>query len=570
MPRLPAIRLALLMLFALAPTAHGQLLSPGKLIASHGDLDGVRNCTRCHQLGERGVANAKCLDCHEPLAERIARREGFHATIGTKNCGECHKDHFGADFDAVHFDTAGFDHHATGFDLTGGHARAACRDCHRPEYVVDAAVRQAAAEHGRLATTYLGLATTCVGCHRDDDPHAGQFPNQGCAACHSEADWKKPDRFDHGKTRYPLRGRHVDVACRECHAPIPGHKGALKLTGLEFATCAGCHQKDDPHAGQFAGRRCEECHSEAGWKSLGRFDHSATRYPLTGRHVDVECTKCHTPLPRRQGALRLTGLEFGTCLACHENDDPHGGRLGITCNDCHTTAGWRATGGTDFERTFDHSRTRFALRGKHATVACAECHDPRRPRDKNIALTFAAETRTRTYPLPAASQCTSCHVDYHAGMFANSPGGSECKSCHGEDGWLPTSYDIARHNRDARYQLTGAHRAAPCVACHKSAAAGRQPPAFRIAEQDCAACHRANDPHGDQFPGRACDTCHDTRSFRIAAFDHSKTRYALDGAHRKVACVACHPLVTGPGGKSMRRYRPLGMTCRDCHDGDRS
>jgi len=559
------------MLLAFAPTAPAQLLSPGKLIASHGDLDGVRNCTRCHQLGERGVANAKCLDCHKSIAQRIAQKKGFHATIGDRTCGECHKDHFGTDFDAVHFDTVGFDHRAkTGFDLAGGHARTACRDCHRPEYVVEAAVRQEAGEHGRLASTYLGLATTCVGCHRDDDPHSGQFPNQGCEDCHSEVDWKKPDRFDHAKTRYPLRGKHADAACRDCHTPIPGRKGALKLTGLEFGTCAACHQQDDPHAGQFAARRCDECHSEVGWKNLTRFDHSATKYPLTGRHLDVDCQKCHAPLPGRRGAMRLTGLEFGACLACHRSDDPHGGRLGTACNDCHTTAGWRATGGADFERKFDHARTRFALHGKHATVPCAACHDPARPRDQDIALTFVAATRTRAYPVPLADQCTSCHVDYHAGAFARSPGGLECKNCHGEDAWLPTDYDIARHNRDARYELTGAHRAAPCVACHKSAALGQQTLVFRIAEQDCVACHRANDPHGEQFAGRSCDSCHDTRAFRIAAFDHSKTRYPLDGAHRIVACAACHPSVPGPGGKPMRKYRPLGMTCRDCHEGERS
>jgi hypothetical protein len=558
------------MLLAFAPAAHGQLLSPGKLIASHADLDGVRNCTKCHQLGERGVANAKCLDCHKPIAERIAQKKGVHATVGTKNCGECHKDHFGADFDAVHFDTVGFDHHKAGFELAGGHARKACRDCHRPEYVADAAVRREAGAHGRLASTYLGLGTTCVGCHRDDDPHAGQFPDQGCEECHAEVDWKKPDRFDHAKTRYPLRGKHVDVACRDCHVPIPGRKGALELTGLAFGTCAACHQKDDPHAGQFAARRCDECHRETGWKSLSRFDHSATKYPLTGRHADVACQKCHTPIPGRAGALKLTGLEFGTCLACHQSDDPHGGRLGTNCADCHTTGGWRATGDAAFEKTFDHARTRFALHGKHATLECAACHDAARPRDQDIALTFVAATRTRAYPVPEASQCTSCHVDYHQGAFARSPGGPECRNCHGEDAWVPTDYDIARHNRDARYQLTGAHRAAPCVACHKSAALGQETLTFRIAGQDCLSCHRSNDPHGDQFAGRACDSCHDTGAFRIAAFDHSKTRYPLDGAHRKVACAACHPSVAGAGGKPMRRYRPLGMTCRDCHEGERS
>jgi hypothetical protein len=558
--------LALVLLFPVS-RAEAQLLSPGKLIKDHTDLEGLRRCTKCHQLGERGVSNEKCLDCHRELADRITRKTGFHATIGAKSCGECHKDHFGPDFDALHFDTTAFDHAEAGYDLAGKHADVACRECHRPEFITDAAVRKTAGEHGRLATTFLGLGTTCLTCHRKDDPHNGQFGTRGCEECHSEGDWKKPDRFDHAKTRYPLRGRHRDIQCRECHTPIPGKQGALQLTGLEFATCSACHQKDDPHAGQFKNRRCEECHSELDWKKPDKFDHASTRYPLTGRHRDVACEKCHTPMPGRAHALRLTGLEFGTCADCHTKDDPHKGRLGTKCTDCHTTDGWKGRGGAAFESAFDHAKTRFALKGKHATVKCAACHSPANARAEGIALSFIAETRDRTYPVPVSANCTSCHVDYHRGAFAESPGGQECASCHGEDGWTPTTYDIARHNRDAKYKLTGAHLATPCVACHKNPDLGQQTLQFKIARQECVACHQAKDPHGDQFVGRACDDCHETRAFKIAAFDHSRTRYPLDGAHRNVPCASCHPSVTGADGRPTRVYRPLHTACRDCHEG---
>jgi len=564
---LRGIALVLLVLLFPVTRAEAQLLSPGKLLKSHVDLEGLRSCTKCHQLGERGVSNEKCLDCHRELADRITRKAGFHATIGTKNCGECHKDHFGPDFDALHFDTTAFDHADAGFDLAGKHADVACHECHKPEYVTDAAVRKTAGEHGRLASTFLGLGTACLTCHRKDDPHNGQFGTRGCEECHSEGDWKKPDRFDHAKTRYPLRGRHRDTECRECHTPIPGKQGALQLTGLAFATCAACHQKDDPHAGQFKGRRCEECHSELDWKKPDKFDHSATRYPLTGRHRNVACEKCHTPMPGRAHALRLTGLEFATCAACHTKDDPHKGRLGTKCTDCHNTDGWKSRGGATFESTFDHAKTRFALKGKHATAKCAACHSPANARAEGIALAFIADTRDRRYPVPVSAHCTSCHVDYHRGVFAESAGGAECASCHAEDGWAPTTYDIARHNRDARYKLTGAHLATPCVACHKNPDLGQQTLQFKIARQECVACHQAKDPHGDQFAGRACDDCHETRAFTIAAFDHSRTRYPLDGAHRNVPCASCHPSVTGPAGRAMRIYRPLRMECRDCHEG---
>jgi hypothetical protein len=161
----------------------------------------------------------------------------------------------------------------------------------------------------------------------------------------------------------------------------------------------------------------------------------------------------------------------------------------------------------------------------------------------------------------------SCHQDYHAGVFSQSPGGVECASCHVDDDWIPTRYDIARHNRDAKYEITGAHLAAPCVACHNNPVLGQESLQFRIPRQECLACHQALDPHAGQFPDRACDECHVTDSFKIPAFDHSGTRYPLDGAHRRVPCESCHRLVTGDDGHAVRVYRPLGTACRDCHEG---
>jgi hypothetical protein len=158
-------------------------------------------------------------------------------------------------------------------------------------------------------------------------------------------------------------------------------------------------------------------------------------------------------------------------------------------------------------------------------------------------------------------------VDAHRGALRQAKGGIECKNCHGQDGWLPGSFGLARHDTDTDYPLTGAHRAAPCLACHKNPALGQRDFTFAVPDRTCLRCHRDDDPHGGQFPGRACDTCHETGSFRVATFDHAKTRYPLDGAHRTVACAACHPLAT-QDGRQVRRYRPLGMKCRDCHGED--
>ena len=115
-----------------APPARAQVISPGKLSAPHADLEGMRNCTECHELGKAGADDRRCLACHAPLARRIAAGRGLHARFRNQQCAACHKEHFGRDFELVRFDPRGFDHARTGFRLSPSHARMECRDCHAP------------------------------------------------------------------------------------------------------------------------------------------------------------------------------------------------------------------------------------------------------------------------------------------------------------------------------------------------------------------------------------------------------------------------------------------------------
>ena len=66
---------------------------------------------------------------------------------------------------------------------------------------------------------FRNIGTTCVDCH--EDIHEGFiaesfYPDQDCASCHSQDNWVDVD-FDHDQTDWPLDGKHVDVACSECH-----------------------------------------------------------------------------------------------------------------------------------------------------------------------------------------------------------------------------------------------------------------------------------------------------------------------------------------------------------------
>ncbi len=485
-----ALALALAGLAWCSAPAAAQLLSPGKLSAPHSRLEGMSNCASCHELGKPRASEAKCLDCHKLLAQRIAARKGLHATYEGKNCAQCHKEHFGTDFTLVRFDTTGFDHKTAGFELKLAHGKVACRACHKDANVAAADVRQYAAEHKTLDRTFLGLGTGCLDCHRKDDDHAGQFATRGCRDCHTEETWKK----------------------------APG------------------------------------------------FNHDSTAYALTGRHVQVECTKCHRPAPGAgpRPMIRFAGVTHALCTDCHR--DPHRGAMRRACTECHTTADWkRLLDRSKFEATFDHGTTKFALKGAHAKATCARCHDTRATRPASLALKYPARAGgAGMYPAPEAGNCQSCHTDYHQSVFAKSPGGALCSGCHTETAWLPTSFDLARHNQQT-WKLTGAHVAVPCLGCHTAAGGAKAPPRFRLDAEACVTCHKADDPHAGQFTDRKCDDCHTTAAFRITGFDHSRTKYPLDGAHQKVPCAGCHATVTAPDGKRFVRYRPLESTCRACH-----
>ncbi|HSR41921.1 MAG TPA: hypothetical protein VLL48_07110, partial [Longimicrobiales bacterium] len=193
---------------------------------------------------------------------------------------------------------------------------------------------------------------------------------------------------------------------------------------------------------------------------------------------------------------------------------------------------------------------------------CAACHDPGATPPPGVRLTFPETSRHGAFPAPVATACASCHVDVHEGALADAPDGGACAGCHGQDAWLPADYGIARHNREARFLLEGAHRAVACEACHRPGgeALVLEPPA-----DGCVTCHAADDPHQGQFVDRRCEECHTVSSFRIEAFDHDGTRFPLDGAHADVSCAACHPTERSGGTDPFVRYLPLGTRCADCH-----
>jgi len=266
-------------------------------------------------------------------------------------------------------------------------------------------------------------------------------------------------RFDHDKTRYPLRGKHADTECKSCHKS-PVFKEAPM-------NCIGCHQKDDKHKGRF-GEACGDCHTERDWKE-SRFDHDKSRFPLLGKHRPAKCESCH-----RDANFKQTPVD---CLSCHRKEDKHDGTLGPKCADCHNERSWK-----DSVR-FDHGRTRFPLLGRHAPVACVKCHET--PRYKEVK-----------------TQCVECHdkEDVHKRRL-----GTRCADCHNARDWKIWDFN---HDRRTKFALDGKHRPLKCESCHTRAVDDK--PTLPTA---CVSCHRADDAHDGAY-GPLCERCHVDSSFK--------------------------------------------------------
>jgi hypothetical protein len=468
------------------------------LVGVHAQLD----CQACHANGQYVNLAIDCAGCH--LEQFEATNSPGHADAAfSTNCTECHN------VANTQWKNAKFDHSAT-FPLTGGHALNSCTECH--------------------TAGFGNTSSACYSCHAPDfnattnpDHEAGNF-SQNCATCHNINGWQ-PASFEHNLSDFPLTGRHVDVACAQCH--VGG-----QYTGTP-TDCYQCHRANfenttnpDHEAGGYP-QNCTVCHTTNGWQPAS-FDHNLTEFPLTGQHVDVSCAQCHVG-----GQYSNTPQQ---CVACHEadyrattNPDHETQQFSQECAACHTTNGWQPA-------TFDHTSSDFPLTGRHVAVNCLDCH---------IGGNF---TNTPT-------DCWSCHE----AEFRNSDNPDHevlnfpqtCGTCHTTDGWQPASFD---HNL-SDFPLTGRHVAVNCLDCHIGGS-------FTNTPTDCWSCHEAEFRNSDNpdhevlnFP-QTCGTCHTTDGWQPASFDHNLSDFPLTGRHVTANCLQCH--IDG-------NYTNTPTDCWSCH-----
>jgi hypothetical protein len=286
------------------------------------------------------------------------------------------------------------------------------------------------------------------------------------------------------------------------------------------------------------------------------------------------------PLSRAHQSLNGTT----SCTSCHK----FGGQAALKCLECHTEIATRLTthkglhatynipagssqecarchsehNGEDFPlikwdiKTFDHKQTGYILEGKHAGLTCNRCHTPAHISAQERP-TIKIKDLARTY-LGVSTACATCHQDPHNGRL-----GQTCQSCHNFEDWKAIGVGQFDHGK-TRYPLTGLHAQVQCAKCH-TPGPDNKPRYTGIPFSQCSDCHK--DPHKGSFT-QTCQSCHNTSGWKKISlgavnerFDHSKTKFPLEGKHSSVDCAQCH--ANGDFKKPLAFQK-----CMDCHKPD--
>jgi len=369
-----------------------------------------------------------------------------------------------------------------------------------------------------------------------------------CLSCHSEHNGKNfqlirldIQKFDHNLTGFPLSAPHAKKECKDCHAPafiadpkLKAKKNSYLGVGNE---CLNCHE--DYHLKTLS-NVCLNCHIPDLFKPASKFNHNDAKFRLAGKHKSVDCVKCHKiQLNNGKKFQEFKGIQFSNCTSCHK--DPHNNQFGQNCRQCHSEESFQNVQGL---KDFDHNKTNYKLEDKHLIVTCKSCHKGK-----------------FTDPLKH-DRCIDCHSDYHKSQFVKNGIVPDCSQCHNLKGFAQFSYTIEQHNQ-AVFPLKGSHVATPCFECHKK----QDKWSFREIGSKCKDCH--SDIHlayiqSKYYPEANCALCHNENRWGDVVFDHSKTLFALTGAHKDQTCRACH-ISRNKEGAIIQAFKDRAKECSACH-----
>ncbi len=315
-------------------------------------------------------------------------------------------------------------------------------------------------------------------------------PKASCVRCHSEHNganfsllhWDpSPAKFDHAKTGFALDGKHAGLTCNKCHNAA--NVGQLDRTALQVKdpnrtylglsrNCVTCHE--DKHKGQL-GANCLQCHNNQDWKEARSFDHSKTKFALTGLHRQVTCQKCHAASRRRCAEV---------CRA----------QVRSLCGVPQRSASRRI-------------QARLRILPQHFHLEAKLVRRPVRPLQDEVPACWASTSmcvatpaiaveisrpRSRTMPAPTATSPIR--------MVGNSWRAQTEAAANPATRWTASS----RRNipwpttRATAFPLRAKHAEVACAKCHVPA--GRAT-VFKIKASGCVDCHQ--DVHRNQFAARS-------------------------------------------------------------------
>jgi len=172
------------------------------------------------------------------------------------------------------------------------------------------------------------------------------------------------------------------------------------------------------------------------------------------------------------------------------------------------------------KETYIHQRESYRLNEAHKENRCVSCH-PKSQRRRG--------------------GCASCHEQRH-----DLPAGLTCTTCHTLESF--SQIKNYRHLLND-FLRVGVHKTLSCRECHPNGQ-------FKGNPRECVHCHmdRVQDsPHGMKLGGD-CQQCHAPYGWQPVRPQH--TRFPLQGAHRSLDCLDCHP---GYEFKNVQSY------CYTCH-----
>lgn len=408
-----------------------------------------------------------------------------------------------------------FEHAATGFSLSGGHAQVKCERCHVQSIFrgTPTQCNQCHSPGGRVVSSYksanhIPTTANCNSCHRTTSWSPARFTHAGiapatCAKCHNNT----------VATGKPSSHLPTTLACDACHRTVAWAGASFRHIGVAPGTCATCHN---------------------GVQARGK--------PAAHISTTASCDSCHRMgVPNWvlvSGGYTHAGIAPGTCITCHNGNKATGKAAShvpttASCDTCHRTTGW-------IPATFSHTGV--------TAGTCATCHNGNTARGKSsthVPTTASCDTCHRTaawipatfsHASVAPGSCATCHNGSQArGKSATHlPTTASCDVCHRTSAWVP-----------ATFSHTGVAPGS-CATCHNGTTATGKSASHFVTTQPCDVCHRAG-----------------SGWMTISAYAHKTAFYK---AHRaSVTCTACH---TNNNEVIAWRFAGYKPDCAGCHAGE--